>query len=265
MKDQKLRDLKRNTELLIMIEILQAPSVRLKDIADKLDITVQAVSQYVSEMKKEGLVADKGADLRPTRKGMQITQEHFTGLKDQVDSILRRVSVIDRCIAIAGKTLEKGKAVGLVMEDGMLMAYPESKAASTGQALESAAEGDDVLVGQLEGIVDMDLGELLIVEAPAPLDGGSKSASIDRTRGKVESFSPGLLVAGDTTGSALLMKTSGEFFTIHAPIESAMSALSKGVDVVFCGTRESVDRMLEAVSTLKKESGYEIKWKSYKA
>ncbi len=122
-----------------------------------------------------------------------------------------------------------------------------------------------MLVGMLEGIVDMDLGELLIVEAPSPLDGGSKSASIDRARDKVEDFSPGLLVAGDTTGSALLMKTSGEFFTIHAPIESAMSALSKGVDVVFCGTRESVDRMLEAVSSLKKESGYEIKWRSYKA
>ena len=265
MKEQKLRDLKRNTQLLILIELLQSPSVRLKDIADKLGITVQAVSQYVSEMKKEGLLGDKGDNIRPTRKGMQITQEHFTGLKNQVDTILRRVSVIDRCVAIAGKKLEIGKAVSLVMEDGMLMAFPGSKSTSTGLALESADEGDDVLVGMLEGIVDMDLGEMLIVEAPSPLDGGSKSASIDRARDKVEDFSPGLLVAGDTTGSALLMKTSGEFFTIHAPIESAMSALSKGVDVVFCGTRESVDRMLEAVSSLKKESGYEIKWRSYKA
>ena len=265
MKEQKLRDLKRNTELLILIEILQAPSARLKDIADKLDVTVQAVSQYVTEMKKEGLLRDHGGNLRPTRKGMQITQEHFTGLKDQVDSILRRVSVIDRCVAIAGKRLDKGRVVGLAMEDGMLMAYPGLKASSTGRALESAEEGDDVLIGQLEGIVDLELGELLILEAPASLDGGSKSASVDRAKDKVDDFSPGLLVAGDTTGSALLMKTSGELFTIHAPIESAMSALSKGVDVVFCGTREPVDRMLEAVSNLKKESGYEISWKVYKA
>src|SRR4030042_129896 len=115
MKEQKLRDLKRNTQLLILIELLQSPSVRLKDIADKLGITVQAVSQYVSEMKKEGLLGDKGDNIRPTRKGMQITQEHFTGLKNQVDTILRRVSVIDRCVAIAGKKVEIGKAVSLVM------------------------------------------------------------------------------------------------------------------------------------------------------
>lgn len=265
MKDQKLRDLKRNTELLILIEILQAPSSRLKEIADKLGITVQAVSQYVSEMKKEGLLREYAGNLRPTRKGMQLAQEHFTGLKDQVDSILRRVSVIDRCVAIAGKKLAKGVPVGLVMEDGMLMAYPGQDSSSTGLTLEPAEAGDDIMVGQLEGIVDLNLGKLLIIEAPAPADGGSKAASTDRVRDKVDEFSPGLMVAGDATGAALLMKTSGELFTIHAPIESAMSALSKGVDVVFCGTRESIDRMLEAVSSLKKESGYEIKWKTYKA
>jgi hypothetical protein len=44
-----------------------------------------------------------------------------------------------------------------------------------------------------------------------------------------------------------------------------MSALSKGVDVAFCGTHESVDLLLQAVNDLKKTSGYEIKCRSYKA
>jgi putative transcriptional regulator len=265
MTEQRLRDLKKNTELLMLVEILQSPSARFKEIADKLGITVQAVSQYISEMKREGLLREQAGTLRPTRKGMQMAQEHFTGVKGQVDTILRRISVIDACVAIAGKTIEKGKRVGLVMEDGMLMAYPGQKAASTGIALESGDEGDDVLIGQLEGIVDLELGQLLLIEAPAPLDGGSKVADVERATAKVEEFSPGLLVSGDATGSALLMKTSGELFTIHAPIESAMSALSKGVDVVFCGTRESVDLMLEAVSSLKKESGYAVRWRVFKA
>lgn len=265
MTEQKLRDLKRNTEMLMLVEILQAPSARFRDIAEKLGITVQAVSQYVSEMKREGLLREQAGSLRPTRKGMQIAQEHLSGVKSQVDSILRRISVIDTCVAVAAKKVEKGKRVGLLMEDGILMAYPGQKASSTGVALESGEEGDDVLIGQLEGIVDLELGKLLIIEAPAPLDGGSKVADVDRARAKVDDFAPGLLVAGDATGSALLMKTSGELFTIHAPIESAMSALSKGVDVVFSGTRESVDIMLEAVSNLKKESGYEVKWKIFKA
>ena len=87
MKEQRLRNLRRNTELLILVELLQSPSSRLKDIADRLHITVQAVSQYIAEMKKADLLRDQDGNLRPTRKGMQITQEHFTGLKDQVDSI----------------------------------------------------------------------------------------------------------------------------------------------------------------------------------
>lgn len=265
MKWKQLRDLKKNTELLILVEILESPAARLKDIADKLEITVQAVSQYLSAMKKEGLVREQGGLLRPTRKGMQLMQEHFTAMKVEVDSILRRISVIDRCVAIAGKLVSKGQRVGLIMEDGMLMAYPGMKSHSTGEALESAEEGDDLLVGKLEGIVDLELGELLVIEAPSEADGGSKVANIGRVKERIDVFSPGLLVAGDAVGAALLMKASGELFTIHAPVESAMSALSKGVGVAYSGTRDSIDRLLEAVAELKESSGYEIKWKALKA
>ncbi len=244
---------------------MQRPSARLKELSAKLGITVQAVSQYLSAMRKEGLVREDVGQIRPSRKGMQLLQEHFTSLKGEVDGILRSISVIDRCVAIAGKKLSKGDKVGLVMDDGMLMAYPKQKSSSTGEALEDADEGDDVLVGKLEGIVDLELGKLLLVEAPSELEGGSKHVDIERTKQRIDDFSPGLLVAGDTTGASLLMKTSGEFFTIHAPIESAMSALSKGVDVVFCGTHETVDGIVEAVTELKRSTGYDISWKSYKA
>ena len=265
MNGRGLRDLRRNTELLILVEILESPSLRMKDVAARLGITVQAVSQYINAMRKEGLVREHSGRLRPTRSGMQLLQEHFTKLKEDVDTVLRRIRVIDSCVAIAGKKISKGQKVGLVMEDGILMAFPNQKSSSTGHATENAAEGDDVLVDELEGIVDLDLGKLLIVESPPESDGGSKAANVELVRQKIDELSPGLLVAGDTVGAALLMKSSGEFFTIHAPIESSMSALSKGIDVVFCGTHESIDQLLEAVADLKKSSGYEIKWKSYKA
>lgn len=265
MNEQRLRDLKQNTEMLILAHVLESPSPRLKDIADQLGITVQAVSQYVAAMRKEGLLREYTGKLRPTRKGMQLLQEHFGKLKEEIDAVLRRIRVIDRCVAIAGKRIEKGDKVGLIMEDGMLMAFPNQKSASTGRAIEEADEGDDVLVAELEGIVDLELGKLLVLEAPSEVDGGSKTANIERARDKVEEFSPGLLVAGDPVGAALLMKASGEMFTIHAPIESSMSALGKGVDVAFCGTHESADLLLRAINDLKKTSGYEIRWRSYKA
>jgi hypothetical protein len=44
-----------------------------------------------------------------------------------------------------------------------------------------------------------------------------------------------------------------------------MSAVSKGVDVLFSGTKESSDKMLDAVERLKLETGYEIKLKVFRA
>jgi len=265
MNGRQLRDLRTNTELLLLAELLQHPSARLKDLSAKLGMTVQAVSQYLAAMRKEGLIRESGGHVRPSRKGMALLQEHFTALKGEVDGILRNISVIDRCVAIAGKKISRGDKVGLVMEDGMLMAYSKQKSSSTGEALEDADEGDDILVGKLEGIVDLELGKLLVIEAPPELEGGSKAADIERVRQRIEDFAPGLLVAGDTTGAALLMKASGEFFTIHAPVDSAMSALSKGVDVAFCGTHETIDGIVQAVTELKRSTGYDIVWKSYRA
>jgi len=261
---EPLRDLKKNTELLILVRLLEDPAVKLRDVSGDLDITVQAVSQYLSGMRRSGLVREQKGKLRPTRKGMQILQEHFNELKNEVDSVLRRIMVVDTCSAIAGKEVQKGDKLGLVMEDGMLMAYPGEKSASKGIAMESASIGDDVLVGRLEGIVDMKLGSLLIVETPSEVNGGSKKADVDRTRQKIESLSPGLLVAGDVVGSALLAKVTPEYFSIHAPVESTMSALTRGVDVVFCGTHESMDLILHAVAGLRKETGYSIRWTSVK-
>ncbi len=261
---EPLRDMKKNTEMLILIRLLENPTIKLRDVSGDLGITVQAVSQYLSGMKRAGIVKEQKGRLRPTRKGMQIMQEHFSGLKGEVDSILRRIMVVDTCSAIAGKDVKKGDKLGLVMEDGMLMAYPGERSSSGGVALEPASIGDDILVGHLEGIVDLKLGNLLIVETPSEIDGGSKSADIDRARQKIDSLSPGHIVAGDIVGSALLAKVTPEFFAIHAPVESAMSALTRGVDVVFCGTHDSMDQILHAVANLKKETGYTISWTSVK-
>ena len=265
MTAEPLRDLRRNTEMLILVRLLEDPSSKMRDIAAEMGITVQAVSQYMSSMRKKGLVREQGGKIRPTRKGMQNLQEHFTLLKGEVDAILRKIMVVDTCVAIAGKDISKGEKIGLVMEDGTLMAIPGVKAGSKGVAMESASVGDDVLVGHLEGIVDMKLGDLLIVEAPSELSGGSKKANIARVRQQIERISPGLLAAGDVIGAALLAKATPEYVVVHAPVESSMSALTRGVDVVFCGTHESVDQLIHAVEELRRETGYSVRWSSVKA
>lgn len=260
MSAEPLRDLRRNTEMLILVRLLENPSSKMRDVAGEMGITVQAVSQYMSSMRRKGLIKGQAGKMRPTRKGMQILQEHFTQLKAEVDSILRKIMVVDTCVAIAGKDITKGDRLALIMEDGTLMAMPGDKSGSKGVAMESASVGDDVLVGRLEGIVDMKLGSLLTIETPTEHDGGSKKANIARAEQLIERASPGLIAAGDVTGSALLAKATPEYVVVHAPIESSMSALTRGVDVVFCGTHDSIDQMVQAVENLRKETGYTVRW-----
>ncbi|UCE90784.1 MAG: winged helix-turn-helix transcriptional regulator [Methanobacteriota archaeon] len=248
-----------------MVRLLENPSSKMRDVASEMGITVQAVSQYMSSMRKKGLVRQHAGKMRPTRKGMQILQEHFTVLKEEVDAILRKIMVVDTCVAIAGKDIKKGDRLGLIMEDGTLMATSDERTGSKGVAMEPASVGDDVLVGKLEGIVDMKLGNLLIIEAPSEMKGGSKKANIARTKYHIERASPGLIAAGDVVGSALLAKATPEYVVVHAPVESSMSALARGVDVVFCGTHESVDQIVQAVENLRKETGYSVRWTSVKA
>jgi predicted transcriptional regulator len=247
--------------MLILVELARTPNARLKHIAADLGITVQAVSLYISSMRRKGHVKRSDGGLKPTRLGMQLLQEHFTRIKNEVDEILREIAVVESCFAVAGKRIQKGQSVGLVMEDGILMAFPNVRSSSRGVALESADETDELLVGRLEGIVDLELGELLVIEVPPAVEGGSKKANISRAKQAIESLSPGLIVAGDIPGASLLTKATGELFTIHAPIESSMSALSKGVDVAFAGARESADQIVKAVASLRKSTGYEIKWR----
>ncbi len=95
MNEQRLRDLKRNTELLILVHILESPSPRLKDVADELGITVQAVSQYIATMRKEGLLREYSGKLRPTRKGMQLASRGLLALPGRGRGIFQPVYVDD--------------------------------------------------------------------------------------------------------------------------------------------------------------------------
>jgi len=260
MNAEPLRDMKRNTELLILTELIENPSMKMKEMAHKLGVTVQAISQYLASMKRAGLLRNGGDSLRPTRKGMQALQEHFTAIKGRVDTILRRISVIDSCVALAEGKVEKGTRVGLVMRRGVLVAVPGRKATSTGTALESSDDGEDVLVGELEGIVDLELGRLIILEVPSEREGGSKSADAGKAAKILGEAKKCPVVAGDIVSIALARRCNVRDPVIHAPVEYAMSALCKGVDVVFCGTKENVGLVLAAARDLKKETGYEIRW-----
>lgn len=253
-----LRDLKQNTELLILAEYIRNPSVKRKEIAERLDVTEQAVSQYISNLEKEQLLAESNGHAKPTRKGVQLLQEKFLQLNHEIENILHQIRVIDTCIALAGAAIKEKEDVGLVMKKGRLIAYPGKKASSKGIALMNSNEGEEVLIGNLIGVVELELGEMLAIQIPSESRGGSKMMNQQIAKKAINDFVFDEITAGDLIGEVALKRIGLKPSILHAPMESTINALSKGLDVLFVGTRESVDRVLAAIEDLKKRTGYSI-------
>jgi len=256
-----LRDMKRNTELLILAEFLKDPSVKRKDIAERLGVTEQAVSQYIGELEREQLLTAMQGRLKPSRKGVQLLQERFIQLNDEIKSILRQIQVIDTCVAMAAGPIRARGRVGLVMREGRLVALPNKAAGSSGIARNSADKGEEVLIGSLEGVVELDLGELLILQAPSEASGGSKKVDFSLATKAMKGFHYDEVAVGDLVSEVVAKRLHLSPTLMHAPVEATMNALSKGLDVLFLGTHDSTEEVNALIERLKNQSGYAISFK----
>jgi len=261
MKGYLLRDLKRNTELLILAEFLRNQSVKRKDIADRLGVTEQAVSQYVANLVDESLLTSGQDNPKPTKKGVQLLQERFFQLNDEIKGILRQIQVIDTCVAIASAPIKTKERVGLVMKTGRLVAIPGKGSESMGTARSDAKAGEEVLIGNLEGVVEMELGSLLLLQLPSEGSGGSRSIDVSLASRTVKSSSDGEIAVGDIIGEVVANRLRLKPTLVHAPVEAGLNALSKGVDVLFLGAHESIEEMVRAVERLKDQTGYSIHYR----
>jgi len=258
MKGYLLRDFKRNTELLILAEFLKNPSVKRREIAERLGVTEQAVSQYISDLEEEALLTSPKGHPKPTRKGVQLLQERFIQLNEEIKGMLRQVQVMDTCVAIAAATIREGEHVGLVMRRGRLEAAPKARSASMGVARSDAKKGEELLVGSLEGVVELELGELLVLQLPSEISGGSRNIDMPLASKAVKDMEAGEVAVGDMVGEVVASRLGLRPTLIHAPVQATMNALSKGLDVLFLGTHESAEEMIRATERLKNQTGYSI-------
>jgi putative transcriptional regulator len=256
-----LRDLKESTKLLILLEITTARHTKLKTIAEKLGITVQGVSEYLKHMVNEGLVAQLKGEYRATTKGVELLHQNFIDIKGFVDESMKKLDIVNLCTAIAGRDLKKDQRVGLVMENGILTAYPDRKTGSTGTAISDVRKGEDVGIRDLEGIVSLKPGRLWIIELPGIESGGSRGMNLKNVRALFSKSSHDRIAALDTSAVALArklgMKPSIEFGATEACIE----ALQKGLNVLAFGSEEEVNRLMTRVNEANAESPNKIRFK----
>lgn len=222
-----------STRLQLLVELHGGRPTRLRPLSQRLAVTVQAVSAFLKRLETEGLVEYREGAWRPTPQGTAELQRSLSELRRFLDEASGRLQVIDRTLALATRETRAGDEVGLVMKAGRLHATPGLSAPSRGRAQTDARPGRLVLVGELEGIVDLSPAPLtLLAHAALPTDVGLQRARRHITRAR-ETHERLLLAAHDLSSLGWALQLGQPVDLEFSPMAAALEAARRGVPVVY--------------------------------
>lgn len=246
-----LRDLRAFTKLLILLELKSQPRIKMHEIAKRLDVTIQAVSEYIKLMIKENLVLKINGEYKLTQEGVEFLHKNISELKEFLDVKIEDLDIINVCAAIADEDLKKGDKVNLFMSEGIIIARKrqnkKSESKSTGAILYNAKKGDDVAVINLQGIIDYEYGNMMILTLPSTTEGGSRLVSNQKFEKLLSEQKPDKIAIFDLVGYNLLKKVGKkpdiEFHALEASLEAAL----KGFNVMLLTSTEALSEIVSVI------------------
>lgn len=171
------------TKFQIMVEIAaHQPNIQQKEIAPRLGITSQAVSEYIRELIKDGwLVSEGRSRYRVTKEGVDWILQMSRQLHTYAWFVSKVVADISTSTAIADTDLVPGQKVSLYMKDGLLFASGIlSDQGARGTAVTEAKRGQDVGIRNIEGIIKLEPAKVTVGKVPNVINGGSRNTDLDR-------------------------------------------------------------------------------------
>jgi len=180
-----LRNKNLATKFQILAEIANSgPHIQQRDIAKKLEVTPQAISEYIGQLVKDGLLnVDRHAKYKVTNEGVNWIIKMLKDLKNYSDFIVEAVTNISVSTAIAESPLLKGQQVGLGMKNGLLVATGKIGSGARGVAFSNAKSEEDIGIKDIEGIVELKAGKVTILKVPNTQRGGSRMVDLERAKG----------------------------------------------------------------------------------
>lgn len=238
------------TRFQILSEIARnEPHLRQKDIANKLGITIQAVSENIKSLVEEGYVESGGGRFRYkiTKKGIERIKREALALRNYSEEVLETMNSYKSVWpAIAEENLESGEEVGLYMRDGTLYAS-KKEAKAHAEVLSSSLAGEDVALIGLGGTIELKPGNVVILVLPTINQGGSRSSDLDKI---MEVYKKGFDRVGimGTVSRALVDKLEINIDFEFATPQSTVAAAKRGLDVLIFAVgkmKNSITRRLD--------------------
>jgi len=166
-----LRNLRTSTRLLFLYEVTTSRHTRLRTIGERLGMTIQGTSEYAQGLEEDGLLSFANGEYRATKRGIEFLHDRMHELRGFVDRAGREMAFVETTSAMAGGAVRRGDRVGLFMEEGYLVAHAGRTSPSTGVVVHDAAKGDLVAVRDLEGIVALRPGRIVLVRIRSTASG----------------------------------------------------------------------------------------------
>jgi putative transcriptional regulator len=182
-----LRNKNLATKFQIMVEIAgSGPNIQQRDIARKLAVTPQAISSYIKQLVKAGLLTSAGRSrYRVTNDGVNWIIKVLRELRSYNAFIEQAITNISVSAAVADDNLTKGQPVGLEMKDGLLFATGWLGEGARGVAAGDAGRGEDVGITNIEGIIKLERGRVTILRVPNIQKGGSRKVDFGRLQSEI--------------------------------------------------------------------------------
>ncbi|MGB9845656.1 winged helix-turn-helix transcriptional regulator [Methanothermobacter tenebrarum] len=239
------------TRFQILAEIAEnQPHIRQRDIAEKLGITVQAVSENIKTLTDQGYIqAGNGrSHYKLTKRGIEKLKREAITLRKYADSVLETMSTYKSTWpAIAKENLKKGEEVELFMEDGIVYAKKRTDGQAHGKVLHNAKKGEDVALTELSGLINLKKGKVTILVLPRISEGGSRAANLQKIK-KVYSQGYDRVGIMGTVARAVADKLNLRVDFEFATPEATLAAAKRGLNVLVLAVgrmSKSIARKLE--------------------
>ena len=238
-----LRNKNQTTKFQILVEIAdKGPDIQQREIARELDITPQAVSDYISQLINDRMLITLGrSSYRVTNEGVNWVIKSLKELNSYNLFIQRAVNSISVCAALAEADLKSNQKVSLKMKGGLLYASAQIDNGASGFTVSAAKAGEDVGISGIKGIVPLKTGSVTIFKVPDIAGGGSRKVNYNLLK-KYVSVSD--ITAGLGIESYAALSKSGADFYRYGAVEVTVEAARTGLNSLVCCVEGELNELL---------------------
>ncbi|HUI38044.1 MAG TPA: hypothetical protein VLY85_00265, partial [Thermoplasmata archaeon] len=215
------------SELLFLYDCATESPTRLEPIAERLGVSVQAVSHAYRRLSRQGFAEVLDGRYRPTVRGVEWLHQVLGALAEDLFLRQNRLRIIRSCRAVALADIRAGAPVALELVEGLLSARPGRGSGSRGRAVRDARRGELLEVGDLEGILSLRPAPIRLIVVP--LGRLPEADAVRRLADVLDRAPEGLLGAHGVGGVHLLRRATPRPFVRFAAGASALEASRLGV------------------------------------